>query len=337
MRIASLRPFSIAMLSILATAGAASAADQPVGPRAVLRVQPGLSDDDKEATNVSGAACAVLSGAERSCLLIGDEVRYARFFTLVDDKLHPGKPLYLLPKKDDAGKKLDETDAEGVAFDGKNYYLIGSHGLNKSGEKQPSRYFIYRVSVDPSNGLAGDLGDKDHASTSVRRSANLDGIIDADTLLHDSAATIPEDGGVNIEGLAVANDQLYVGFRSPLVDGKALIASMPVAAAFDDPAARLTFDKIDLGEGQAVRDLAAVEDGVLILSGPQLRVPGPARVFLWQPGSAVRPLAEIDRSGFGEGQPEVLTVLARTPNGYSVLVMADGSENGAPAIYDIPR
>lgn len=93
------------------------------------------------------------------------------------DGLKSGEQVFILPKEYKDGeqtKEYDETDAEGIAFADGAYYVIGSHGLNKSGEHQPSRYFLYRLTVDPVTGLTGDLGTKDIASAQVTKSGNLE-------------------------------------------------------------------------------------------------------------------------------------------------------------------
>ena len=93
------------------------------------------------------------------------------------------------------------------------YFLTGSHGLNKSGDLQDSRYFIYRVSVNPDTGLVADFGSKKKPSAQVERSANLRAIIHNDPQLSQHEGDIPDKDGINIEGIAVAGDTLYLGFR----------------------------------------------------------------------------------------------------------------------------
>ncbi|CAN7770460.1 hypothetical protein LJR245_007508 [Rhizobium leguminosarum] len=122
----------MAAASMTGGAHSAGPAEKPLEPKQILHIQPPLTDD-KEAENISGAACAFVSDAAPSCLLIGDEKKYARFFTLKGDALVPGKQLYLLPKE------FDETDAEGIAFSNGMYFLMGSYGLKKSGDFQDSR------------------------------------------------------------------------------------------------------------------------------------------------------------------------------------------------------
>lgn len=201
-------------------------------PSTDLAVQPDLSVSDDEATNVSGAACYVKNGVRLSCLLVGDEVRYARLFSFDEKTLQPGRQIFLLPKRDAAGRKFKEADAEAIAFDNGYYYLTGSHGLNKSGEKQSSRYFLYRVKVDDATGQPSDFGLPDVASSAVETSGNLEKLIDGNDNLNTHIAQIPGDEGVNIEGIAVKDGKLFVGFRGPVVEKGAFIASLAVTDAF---------------------------------------------------------------------------------------------------------
>src|SRR5438128_2714892 len=86
--------FAIAISLII---GATTTFGEPLAPKGTLIVEPKLSVDDDEATNVSGAACYVINGVRRSCLLIGDEVKYARLFAIERSRLIPNDRVFLLP------------------------------------------------------------------------------------------------------------------------------------------------------------------------------------------------------------------------------------------------
>lgn len=73
------------------------ATDKSLAPSQKLQVKPPPTDA-KEAENISGSACALLEQGSASCLLIGDEKRYTRFYTHKNGKLAPGDQLFLLPK-----------------------------------------------------------------------------------------------------------------------------------------------------------------------------------------------------------------------------------------------
>ncbi|MGM4914936.1 DUF3616 domain-containing protein [Rhizobium sp. 768_B6_N1_8] len=317
---------------------AISVAASELRPTQLLNVQPALQDE-KESENISGADCAVVGSKGSSCLLIGDEKRYARFFKLEGQTLVPGEELFLLPKFADADESIefDETDAEAVAYGNGSYFLVGSHGRNKEGIVQDSRYFIYRVEVDPTTGLVEDFGSKKKASKQVKRSANLKAVILADPVLSKHEGDVPDKGGINIEGLAVSGGKLYIGFRGPLQDGKAIIGAISISDAFDNPKAKLKPYSVELGEGQGVRDIAPAEDGFLILSGPQRDTAGSAAVCFWKPDADAKPCVDIVKAGPADSKPESLTVLETESDHYKVLIMSDGAPGGAPAIYDVPR
>ncbi|MCA1494605.1 DUF3616 domain-containing protein [Ensifer sp. NBAIM29] len=330
------RVAALVVAVVTGISGRAATADGPqVEALKGFTVEPSLSVSDKEATNVSGAACHVEKGAVISCLMIGDEVRYARIFLLDRQTIEPGGKLFLLPKKDEAGKKFDETDAEGVAYADGYYYIAGSHGLSKSGEKQSSRYFLYRIPAETVDHSDGDVGSPSEVSSSVTRTAIFDRILSEDAVLRDTANLDPENGGNNIEGLAVNSGKLFLGFRGPVLPEGAVIAETPISTAFDDAPKTLKFHFVDLGAGQGIRDLAAFEDGLLILSGPQDRQGGVARIYFWKPDGSLKLTAELAEVGSPEHQPEVLMVASRDAEKVRLIVIEDGPLNGAPKLYEI--
>jgi hypothetical protein len=108
---------------------------------------------------------------------------------------------------------------------------------------------------------------------------------------------VKASGGLNIEALEVSPDQkrLLIGFRSPLRDRRALIASVEnPAAIFDsDEAPRIAplLEELDLG-GQGIRGLSYVPTigAYLVIGGPASREPGPFHLWRWsgEPGAPAR-------------------------------------------------
>ncbi|AJD43591.1 hypothetical protein RGR602_PB00050 (plasmid) [Rhizobium gallicum bv. gallicum R602sp] len=64
---------------------------------------------------------------------------------------------------------------------------------------------------------------------------------------------------------------------------------------------------------------------------------GAANVSFWKPGMNKPSSYNIEKAGLADSKPEALTVLKAADDRYSVLVVSDGPQNGAPALYDIPR
>ena len=104
-------------------------------------------------------------------------------------------------------------------------------------------------------------------------------------------------GGLNIEALEISPDQqrLMIGFRSPLRDGRALIASVenPSAVFDSDEAPRIAplLEELDLG-GHGIRGLSYVPamGAYLVIGGPPSREPGNFDLWRWsgEPGAPAR-------------------------------------------------
>lgn len=300
-----------------------------------LAISPPLEDQD-ERNNLSGAAC----NPHGVGLMIGDEKRYARFFTVEGSRLRSAARLYLLARREQ-GAKMGESDGEGVAWAQGFFYLVGSHSRDRDGTAQASRHVVFRVPGDQESVPDRDIGDADAPSPRVER-ASLDAIIAAHPLLRQHLADTPGDTpdgsgpshGVNIEGLAIVGHDMFVGFRGPVDGDGALILRLDAAALFGGNATPLvrTF-RVDLGPGQGVRDMAAVADGILILSGPERRTgiaPNP-ELFLWRSGRVPVRLARLSRMA-GTDNPESITVLKETKSAWRLLVLWDGEAGGLPMI-----
>jgi hypothetical protein len=75
----------------------------------------------------------------------------------------------------------------------------------------------------------------------------------------------PDQGGLNIEGLAYYNEKVYLGIRSPLTkNGEALIVTL--GHPLKNPQL-LSVTKVKLNHN-GIRGLDQDKDGLLILSGP---------------------------------------------------------------------
>ncbi|TBB57029.1 DUF3616 domain-containing protein [Rhizobium ruizarguesonis] len=322
----------IAVLPVLfAIPGVLAASASVIEPVKQLTPQTSPPTAPDEATKVSGAAC---SSDGKICLLVGDEYRYAVTFDVDDNNVAIKDRVFLLPKKAKDGHKYKETDAEGVSFSDGFFYIVGSHGRNKEGEKQDSRYFAYRVPADVLSG--GDLGEENGVSPVVEKSERLADLLDQSEAVKKANALAPEKDGTNIEGLAVTGDKLFVGFRGPLPDGKALIGETSVNYVFGGGTGRLELYPVDLGKDQAVRDLAVYHDGLLILAGPQDRNGGKAAVYIWSADKALLELAELNPVGSKDRQPETLMVLSEAKGLIRCLVFDDGDVPLSPRIYEIP-
>ncbi|GAB3469190.1 DUF3616 domain-containing protein [Polaromonas eurypsychrophila] len=183
--------------------------------------------------------------------------------------------------------KLD--DLEGLTADTQGYlYALTSHSRNDDGDQKKSRDKLVRFRIE---------GDR------VREPVVVSGLKPALIAAHPVLAAaagiedVKSDGGLNIEALEITPDrqQLLVGFRTPLLGGAAIIASIanPSAMFEAGEAPRLSSGllTLDLG-GQGIRGMAwiAALDGYLIISGPASLAAQVFGLWFWsgQPQSAAR-------------------------------------------------
>ncbi len=227
--------------------------------------------------------------------------------------------------------KLD--DLEGLAADRAGFvYAITSHSREDDGDEKKSREKLVRFRVE---------GDR------VVDPKVVDGLKHALTKQHAVLAAaarvrdVKASGGLNIEGLEISPDQrrLLIGFRSPLRDGRALIAIVenPAEIFESNEAPRIAplLEELDLG-GQGIRGLSFVPalGAYLVIGGPTSREP--ARFDLWrwsgEPGAPARRLTVPGLNGFEKAEgvsPAVVGGMERI-----VIVSDDGNrEAGRSASY----
>ncbi|MDP4594727.1 MAG: DUF3616 domain-containing protein, partial [Beijerinckiaceae bacterium] len=155
--------------------------------------------------------------------------------------------------------------------------------------------------------------------------------------------------GTNIEGIAISGGRLYVGLRSPNINGDAFIVSAPVKDLFAAGSQGLKNELVStinvrLGANTGIRDLAALKDGrLLILSGPtvsQLDI-GFKIWLLGKPamGAQLRLLTELTTQTVTENgeiaKAETIVVIDEKDTSFSVLVLYDNIDEGRPILHSI--
>lgn len=185
-------------------------------------------------------------------------------------------------------------DLEGLTIDPQGRVVaITSHSRNDDGKVKKSRSRLVRFRLDGHHVVDRQV------CTTLR-----DALLAAHPQLADAAgeARAKSDAGFNIEALEFHPDNgtLLIGFRSPLADGRALIATLLNAdAVFDDDAApRLApaLIALDLG-GDGLRSIGHVPAlaGHLLISGPSDRAERRFRLWFWRgPGHTAVQAVHID-------------------------------------------
>ena len=327
---------AIALSAVVFIAGGAANAIDKIPPAPVeWKVSKNFEGKDAR-TNLSGAACKTGKPPFESCLIVNDEEQYAQFFSITGTTIKPGKVIRLRDKDSEG-----DPDGEGAAYDNGFFYVTGSHGRARNSTEKSSvpSYVVFRIPVDKATGKPAKGSDK--KVVDVEASTRLHDVI------HDSADigkffnVLLADNGANIEGIAVKDGRMYLGFRGPSTDSNAFILSVDAAKVFtkkDPVGAKVA--KVKLGPNAGIRDLAAVEGGVLILSGPvndQAVVPS---IFFWNDQSGdLKTLGELEIPEKLKADKAETLLILRDEKGkpYHVLIMFDGPANGGPTEYHVPR
>ncbi len=263
-----------------------------------------------------------------------------------------------LTKLDELGKPIEEMDLEGIAVDGNFVYVLGSHSSRRKKadplksytknrtailappEIQPSRDALVRYELDEA-GNAGPL-----QRTSLRH------FLANNEPFKAFGSVASKENGVDIEGIAVWKDRVYVGFRGPVLRGN----FTPILKfKFGQPISQPEVLFVNL-QGRGVRDLARVDDGLIILAGPVGDGPGTYQVYLWDGRDEILgtgapttetdqgtrllgelPIPGIDASLGGTAKPEGLALVKETQANWDVLVVFDGLKGGHASRFRIPK
>ena len=259
-----------------------------------------------------------------------------RFLVVEDEKQHPFSLVTISPdgsvgstalspgpiEGDDAFWKLD--DLEGIARDRSGYlYAVTSHSRDGDGDQKKSRDKLVRFRIE---------GDRVVAPMVVR------GLKPALLAAHPVLAAAAEirdvksGGGLNIEALEISPDQqrLLLGFRSPLLDRRAIIACVDNPAAIfeagEAPRISTALEMLEL-DGNGIRGMSYFPslDGYLVISGPVAREPVQFQLWFWsgKPGEAARRVTVPGLQGFEHAEgvsPAVIDGRQRI-----IIVSDDGS------------
>lgn len=348
---------SIALLLVWTSTAGAEIVRSPT----VWRIAAPFDAERGANTAISGAACATGTG---TCLLVNDETRFAQFFTLGNGSISPGKVVGLLPKQV-GGVKMKELDAEGAAYVPPStagapgyFYVTGSHGAAREGKVQPSRFFLIRFPVDAATGLPTFAFGRDEPAGEIQRTASLRTALPHLEKIGKSDGQALDENGLTVEGFAVAGGEALFGLRGPCIAGRAFVVRTALDPLFTGAPVTARASSLALGDNTGIRDLAAVQGGVLILTGRsndarrgktyscerpvsavtnEANVPA-AKVWFWtgrdgEEAILLGALPDVSR----EMKAETLLVLAEDTAGYRVLVWFDGPPNGAPMEFTIPR
>lgn len=264
------------------------------------------------------------------------------------------------------GEGSEEADIEGLGRSGHYLWATGSHSLKRKKikakhdddeamsrlaeiENERNRHIVVRIPVVTTADGLPDLV-RDAGGDSAPRTAAVLGGAGARTLTDELAAdrhlgpfvTIPsKDNGLDVEGIAVHGERVYLGLRGPVLRGWAVVLEIRPYVNPAEPH-RLRLGRID-GElfrkhfldldGLGIRDLCPQRNDLLVLAGPTMDLDGPVWVYRWH-DAALADDPEVARGtdlsrllelpyGDGDDHPEGIAISDRSGRGERLLVVYD--------------
>jgi hypothetical protein len=319
---------------------------------ATIRLDPTLPKKDlaKVRDNFSGA---VLDGDH--LWLGGDEGTFIDRVTREEDGNFAGHTRFDMASVLQLPGSGEEIDIEGMDVDGGYLWLIGSHSIKRKkaeADKTPAenmkrlastsadgnRFTLARVPIDAS----GKPVAKESGLTAARLQGTAQGNLLSDALQKDdhigrfvgrvlgdgTVEGIPsKDNGLDIEGLAVSGNRVFIGLRGPVLRGWAVVIELRL---LEHSAGVLALDRLDPSgavlrrhflqlDGLGVRDLIVDGNDLLVLAGPTMDLDGPVFIYRWsgaleKGGDSLTFAKELQRlvsvpAGVGTDHAEALTLL----------------------------
>jgi hypothetical protein len=189
-----------------------------------------------------------------------------------------------------------ESDLEGATRLGDLAFWMTSHARNRAGKRKDARLLFFATTAsggeDPLRPVGGGyekllddlLADPRYAEFGLAAGSEL---------------APKEPGGFNMEGLGERPEGgVWIGLRSPVPDGRALVAPLlnPEGVIAGERARLGDPIRLDLG-GLGIRSLSRWRGRTLVAAGPPADE-GTSRLFTWDGRGAPVPVAGLDLAGF---------------------------------------
>jgi len=157
------------------------------------------------------------------------------------------------------------------------------------------------------------------------------------------------------EGVVAKNGMLYVGFRSPCLNGNAHIIEIAPDELFKKESEKAyVMHTVPLGDGIAIREMVAIDSGFLIVAGNAGSEPSdgdnpdtetnvkdfdpdrPFSLVFWNGDDRLQEIGAIPTEST-KHNVEAMLVLSETDDSIELLMLCDNPTRGYPTVYRIEK
>lgn len=189
-----------------------------------------------------------------------------------------------------------EVDVEGLVIADGHLWATGSHAtVRKTTGDEPGWYanrgLLCRLPLlHRGDGVVDLETRRDKGAAAVRLAKRSDAVRDlllGEPWLRPFHKLASKENGLDVEGIAVSGDRLFLGLRGPVVAKQAILAELRVEVSKSgrlkarklDGDRRVRLHTIDL-QGLGIRGMTIDREQILILAGATMAVTGPQAVYV---------------------------------------------------------
>jgi hypothetical protein len=256
--------------------------------------------------DLSGLTCLT-----KTCYFISDDVALIQTAQLNLEKKEFTKGQDIVIKD-----KTIDLDLEAITQLHNKLFIIGSHGIDRKGDKKESRFSV----------IAYDLKKNEYTETT------LTPVIKNHPVLKNYFKVKLDKNGLNIEGLASFGQHLFVGLRAPYLDGVYILE-------VEESMKLVKEHFIKTPKAMGIRAMTNTKDGLLMILGDSN--PNSSDVFQ---GSDKNSLYYYDFKNVVHVQDfqtknklEAIEVIEEDDKKIKFITLSDSIKEGEPTLYTIER
>ncbi|PPT08936.1 hypothetical protein CKA32_001314 [Geitlerinema sp. FC II] len=323
---------------------------------------------DRDSDDLIGELSAVAKTPDGSLWLGSDELTSIERLSPLEPGVYGAHQLFRI---EEFVELIDdsEIDIEGMDYADGYLWVVGSHSFKRKKPKgkktekdlerlseikrDANRNLLVRIPIlhgQPVKSCAtsDDAGDRLFAAALTRTEASnllLDTLKEDEHLGPFVEMQLPsKDNGLDIEGLAVRGDRIFLGLRGPVLRGWAIVIEIQVEAS---ETGQLTLRELDDGRhyrkhfvdlnGLGIRELCFHGDDLIVLGGPTMDLEGAMQVF------RLKDILEHDGDTLWDGESGILKLLFNLPftigadHAEGLTLFPCFEEDGLMVVYDSPH